>query len=384
MKGGRSYGEGVYGKALDAVEVPGDADTLFADLSALEPAELGRCYAWPPEGAPEGSRKKLSASQMRAIVASLSSGSRRGNGASLIAKRISSREAFLKEMRSLTAVRKAYSSGGKDGVAEFTTIGSLVLQGVGEVAALETPRASYVFSVRCDQALDKFDFGTTADVRAFVRDVLRSFARLHAGGAAHCDVKLDNMIRCSGSSGARSSSKGARFKLIDWGGSDTLEDLVVRYTQGVHLPKNTGSPFAWAAWGVGPALPAFQLGYAVWWYSYDAASCPAFAALLNSSHASFERAYVSMRRAFFSRGLKGAQDGEREFRAEVVRRYARSFDLYSLGLVFAHVACLNRPGVSEATRTSLMRLARVMTHYDDPDFCQDAADLLRRFLGKGS
>lgn len=344
MHGGRVYGRGKYGETLDATG--DDGETFAADLEAL-PGEQP-CRVWLGDGK---TRHKTTVARLLAAVTA--------EGHAFVAKRMLpqaagvARMAFVAEMRSIARINEAYGGAGK--VAHFTTLGGMRVGGFADVVGVELhDDRRYIFSRRCDVPLDKHAFGKDAD--HFVRDLLESFAALHAGGLVHCDVKLDNMIMC-----------GDRFKLIDWGSSERFEQVARRYVG----KGNTASPMAWAAWGTGIATPAFYVGYFAVLYGLAPLKCADFVRLASGAYASFRAAYdKEVQRQSRARSDEG-------FRRGLLRRYVRSIDLFSFGMVLAHVACVFSKRLSRRARARMLELARRLTHYDDPDFTQDAGEALR-------
>ena len=239
-----------------------------------------------------------------------------------------------------------------------------------EVSGIETPTGFYIMSGRCETPLDKFKF-TQKNVGGFVRDILFGFSMLHAGNVLHCDVKLDNMIYCV---------SDRRFKLIDWGASDTMPAVRKRYMD-VERPKNTSSPFAWFAWGLGAAASIVYMSFHALKHAGDMVGCSDYRSLILSARDSFESAYAKLVDECRNKSrTKPSKNGDEDaLRRLVLNRYVRSFDLFSFGFIIAHVACSSDKDLTVGMRQRLLKLARRLTHYDDPDFTQDAADALKHF-----
>lgn len=261
--------------------------------------------------------------------------------------------AFTKEIQTNALVSAAYGMK----VMQCTTLRHIKLSSL-VVAGLETPEAFYILSSRCEVPLDRYKFNTSS-VDSFVCDILHSIDILHRAGMVHCDIKLDNMIHCVAE---------GRFKLIDWGASETQLAMRKRYvTQ--QRPKNTGSPVAWLAWGMGAATSLTYMGFYFIKHIKDMITCRSHRELLISAKDSFNRLLDDGLRA------EKARLGDDAFRRMLVKKYARSFDLFSLGFIFSHIAC-TVPRMSKQKKDALLVLARRFTHYGDADFTQDAGEAL--------
>lgn len=359
MHGGRVYGQGMKGKTMDTARIDGDDETMYAFLSLLTPADRARCHAWLPDGK---TRVRLTSAQFDALLEAAE------NATDLISKRIhaqargGAKTTFVKELRSNTLVRKAY---GEKAYRQFTTLGSLQVgkkKGL-EVMGLETPDAFYIMSRKCEVPLDRYKF-SAASIDAFVRDVLSSIDRLHKGGMYHCDLKLDNMIFCA---------KERRFKLIDWGNSDDETTLLGRYERREH-PKALASPVSWMAWGLGPLASVASMTHIVIVNAGPLIRCPMFRAFMLSCKESFSQAIEQDGGDIKKELDRGRSDAA--FRRAIAKKYARSFDLFSIGIVIAHIVCDTR-SLSERRKALLGDLARRLTHYGAPDFTQDAGEALR-------
>jgi hypothetical protein len=356
MKGGRVYGQGLYGRTMDAADIRGDPDTMHAMLSVMPPKDRSRCFAWGPDGR---KRTALTAAQFDALAAIVASSS--NAVAKLMHAGPDTRTVFKNEMHAMALVRGAFG----DHSDRCTTLRSMFIPSpvkgrrALEVAGLETPAGFYVLSGRCETPLDRFKF-TQKNIGAFVRDILFGFSVLHAGGVLHCDVKLDNMIYCASE---------RRFKLIDWGASDTTVAVRKRYMN-IQRPKNTSSPFAWFAWGLGPSASIVYMSFHALKHAGDMLGCADYRALILSARDSFEAAY---------KRLSKATPNEGDLRRLVLDRYMQSFDTFSFGFILAHVACNGGRDVPSPLRRRMMTLARRLTHYNDPDFTQDAHEAMLAF-----
>jgi serine/threonine protein kinase len=363
MYGGRVYGQGMKGKTIDMARIDGDDDTMYAFLSLMAPADRAKCHAWLPDGK---TRVRLTSAQFDALLKAAE------NATDLISKRIHSearggaKATFVKEMRSNTLVRNAY---GEKAYRHFTTLGSLQVgkkeRGGGgmEVMGLETPDAFYIMSRKCEVPLDRYKF-TPASIDAFLGDVLSNIDRLHKGGMYHCDLKLDNMIFCA---------KERRFKLIDWGNSDDEATLVARYEKH-ERPKVIASPVSWMAWGLGPLASVASMTQIIIMNAGPMMTCPMFRAFMLSCKESFSQA-IEQEGGFIKKEL-GRGKSDAAFSRAITKKYACSFDLFSIGMVIAHIVCDTR-SLSARRKAVLGELARKLTHYGAPDFIQDAGEALR-------
>ena len=345
---------------MDAAAIEGDDDTLYAELmpmlmpSASSSTRPGAGWAAWVLGRTGVERVALDAARARAIVAA----SRTATGH--VAKSMHERHAFEQEIHTYADVLGAY---GVADAARYTTLRPLRIVGIGRVIGLECGRGGnrYVLSARCETPLDRFTFARPADIDRFVPDVLSAFAKLHAGGMMHADVKLDNMIHCA---------EERRFKLIDWGASMRAPDQVMRvYALNAAPPRNTASPMAWFAYGVGSRLAravfAYQNGRM---HPRGFLTSPDYQRLILGAHSSYRRALDGL--------LAEVGGSEKRARELIVERHWRSFDLYSLGIVLAGIAIGTVGG--GVRRRRLLALAVRLTHYDHPErVCDDAAAALR-------
>ena len=244
--------------------------------------------------------------------------------------------------------------------------------------------AFYMLSRRCDVTLDRYEFRDPAELLEMARDLLDSFARIHAAGVLHADVKLDHMVFCA----SHSAAPSRRFKLIDWGGSVTAARLRRLYL-GSREPKNTTSPMAWYAWGLGPQLTvkAFALMHARQ-FARTLLTSLEFARFCEGSLASFTLAIERMEAEHGSpspseRRRAGLLPAERAVRRAIMDEHSPSFDLYCLGLTLAHRAVSTHAGTADpGVHARVMGLARALTHYGDAGFLgDDAAEARRVHLG---
>ncbi len=414
--GGAVMGQGVHGRTFDAGDTKHDRATLYAEL--LRP-EAQACR-WELHLA-GGRTAECDAGPARAALIKAVRGAKGFVAKTFIAaSNRTAEEAFALEMEMRGRVLRAY---GSDAAArEFTTVTSglpvsLSLPGRGpsasELVGMRLRRASgtsgedtfYMLSSKCDAPLDRHAFERPDELVEMARDLLDSFARLHAGGVLHADVKLDNMVFCSMSmSGVRARGKGRRFKLIDWGGSIGEGELRERYMS-TQEPKNTCSPMAWYAWGLGPRLTvkAFMLLHARMFRSefltslefirFCASSLESFTHAVERIEQRVASAAAKGRRgasggdgasaadARWSRRLAGHLPAERKVRLAILAEHTRSFDLYNLGLALASLAVSTPAGTLDAdVHARVMRLARSLTHYGDADFAGNDAARASRSL----
>ena len=416
VRGGAVMGQGVHGRTFDAGDV-GDAGDAGRDRATLY-AELLRPEAqacrWELHLA-GGRTVECDAGPARADLIKAVRGAKSFVAKTFIAARNrTAEEAFGLEMEMRGRVLRAY---GSDDVArEFTTVTSglpislpgrgpsselvgmrLRMPSVPSVRSMPSKRSGgedtfYMLSSKCDTPLDRHAFERPGELIEMARDVLDSFARLHAGGMLHADVKLDNMVFCS-MAGAKARGRRRRFKLIDWGGSIGESELRDRYMS-TQEPKNTCSPMAWYAWGLGPRLTvkAFMLLHARMYRSEFLTSLE-FVRFCASSLESFTHAVERIEcREHEARGQRGGSGGtrwsrrlsgllpaERKVRLALLAEHTRSFDLYNLGLALASLAVSTPAGTLDgAVHARVMRLARSLTHYGDADFAGNDAALAWR------
>jgi len=371
--GGATLGQGLHGRTMDVHEAAkGDDDTLYAELASASRSPPWVAWRLGEEAKPP---RKMNGAEADALVRSARTATR------TVAKRMDEKDAFKYELETVARVRVAY---GPTGASEFTTLGALAV-GKAHLAAVHVPAigAYFIFSARCETPLDRYSFDNGADVDEFVRDVLESFARLHAAGMIHGDVKLDNMIRCSAAGRCKADGKallaGRRYRLIDWGAAtEAHRDLPRRYLGGGRS-RNTASPLAWFAWGLGPiagqiafvqharkqgsGLSALILSVEFWRLAIGAVS-------------SSERHLARLRRMAAERG---GDTSEAAIRALVLEKHWRSFDLYNMGVILGSLAVTTRGGA--ARRAALLAVAVRLTHYDHPEFCGDDAEAALRHYG---
>lgn len=259
-------------------------------------------------------------------------------------------------------MRRLY--GGPRAAARFLTLGDL-----GGVCAVDAgARGAFFLQTRCAAPLDRYEFGSAARVRACVREVLQSFARLHAAGYVHGDVKLDNMMAC-----------GARFKLIDFFKAAPVAGLAAAYAAHAWWPPTSSrSPMSWRAWGAEHYTGVVFAANLIAVYGRDLVTSPEFREFAQSAYASTERAVAAWRAAH-----PGAPP------SDLAAVYARSFDLFDLGCGLQALACagpprMPAPRASAGVRADLRELARRLTHYDAPDFTQDAREALAAWAAAGA
>ena len=351
--GGKEYGEGRYGKTMDVAH-DASGQSVYDELLLIPPERRGDCVAWGISGK---DKRPLTAADFEAVMRLLATEK------SMVGKRfkddvISDFSAFKIELAQMSKVSTALGAH----LQRCSTIRSIRLPHRGiDMFGLQTPIGCYLFTGKCTTPLDRFHF-TTSKIDKFVRDILFCFARLHEGRMFHMDVKLDNMIYCK---------TDDRFKLIDWGNSDDMDGLLRRYVN-QERPRNSGSPFAWLAWGTGPALPIVHAAYMLYWHAYDSFTCGTFQRFTSRMQASFDAKKEQL--------IDAANTGrviDDATRRKLLRTYARSFDLFNLGMTLVHLACVYQPRINQTLFACLLDLARRLTHYGDDDFTQDADAALR-------
>jgi hypothetical protein len=390
LEGGAIYGQGLHGRTIDAGRRSGDDQTLAAELAAAptSPPWIAWTVPSPSSSVTSASSRtvrKVAATdaEARELVRQLSGGP---DARDMVAKRFvdspqsTAKSAFDYELLINQKVLAAY--GPRDS-ARYTTLASKLTWGTERVVGLHVPAtgAYYTISTRCSTPLDRMAFADR-DVPVLVRDILNSFRRLHAGGLLHGDVKLDNMIHCGSRRISKSGSSPVAFRLIDWGATIRLkEDLPKVYLETLS-PKNTASPMAWYAWGLGPVIDQTFLVMHTQLYPRTFFTSPSFAAFCASSLASFHRQLISLTAAERERGKKVTL--ERQVRTTIVHRHGRSFDLYNFGLALAHLAYTFGHAWAPATKTRTLALARRLTHYDHPEFVGDDAAAALTFFESGN
>jgi hypothetical protein len=344
---GAAYGQGVHGRTIDAGQTR-DTDSLHAALTSAPRVPAWVAY-YRGKKTPYA-RHPMSAAAMTALVGVLA------KTTGVVAKEMRVREAFEVELRTNARVLRAYGRSAE----RFTTLRAFSLGMVG----LFVPATGlhYTLQARCDVPLDRLAFGRPNELDAMVRDLLASFARLHDAGMLHADVKLDNMMLC-----------GRSYKLVDWGAAIPAAELRRRYLSQVgSRPKNCLTPLAWFAYGLAPvSLPIFLVRHAML-FGLGTTSL-AFQGLMASALAS---AQAEIERLEAEHADTGAA------RDAAMRRHWRSFDLFNLGMAIAHLACSRSGGLKKAVHARLMRLARALTHYDPPYYCDDAAAALQWYSGQ--
>lgn len=381
QQGGKVYGQGWYGRTMDAGHIEGDSNTMHAELveAGAHTGKL-RLKVW---SSPDKS-KELGPLEVRALCAAVE------RAHDMVSKRFvlkdktrDVREAFMAELLSANEVRRAFGKA----VEQHTTLHELRVSSTLRVLGLEVVDkvsgacSFYMFSKRCELPLDRFVFDES-NVRIFVGHILDSLAVLHNAGIYHADVKFDNMIYCAAE---------RRFKLIDWGNTVDKDRMALRLvgpksgaTSFIGRPLNSACPFAFQAAGLGPWTPAILAGYAAYRFPLAIATSAAFFELLKEAHAAFV-AEESRFRAALRPEVMSNRD---QLRRAIINKYAPSFDLYSFALMAAHLACAPQEvkHLSHSTRELLMTLARKLTLYGAQGDCtsdaQAAATWWHRASGK--
>lgn len=346
QKGGAEMGAGKHGRTFDVGRCIDDRHTLYEIIRTKHlDAHSGGKNVWTLYLDDQSQVECKTRGEQLAVLKTIERSKGHLAKTFLGASNRSAADAFQMELGIRARVIEAY--GGLPGALQFTTLhsglnyGKKMLVGI-QVHNDEEPDAFYMISTKCDVALDKYPFKDTDEVLEMATDLLDSFEKLHAGNLLHADVKLDNMVHCSG--------QGRRFRLIDWGGSMSIDKLTRQYLASKE-PRNTASPMAWYTWGMGIDLTvkAFYIIHARMYPSSFFGSIEFFR-FCASSLASFVREIQKEQR-----------------RPVLLRRHAKSFDLYNLGLTLAHLAVttVNTPSDSKSI---LMSIARRLTHYSDPNY----------------
>lgn len=361
--GGRIYGSGFYGVTMDAGHVAGDEHTLDSALKRASLEDTTFVLWLGPSKSVELKTESDVARLLKAvhkaddIVAKQRKMPAISIGTSLQAS-------FVDELTAVDAVRGAFGPH----VERCSTLAPLSIKGLADnVWGLETvnnrtqERTYYVFSTRCDLPINHLAF-TPQMVVPFVSDILFGFAKLHAGGVFHNDVKFDNMIYCA---------KDQRYKLIDWGSSGDRAYVAKRIIKGTR-PINSPSPFAWRAAGLSSWAPTLMRHNVSMRYMASLTFRPEFMAFLNDVHAAYD---VELARfeAALPPGVSIDSDKGRKL---MIDTYAPSFDLFSFGFMLAYLACTpsHLGGISDdrAAHDVVMALARKLTMFHADGLHNDA------------
>lgn len=400
-RGGATYGQGKYGRTMDVVGDRDDPDTLHAALSTAPttPPWVAYVHERAPFRASSAAarfstrtktpvqdlkairQRRMKVEAMAALVQSVSK--KDGEFAGMVAKEMRDTPAFEEELRMNDRVLRAY---GKAAHA-YTTLRTLkvALDGQSvELVGIRVPATGtmYTLQTRCDVPLDRFDFARTPEVLEFVKNIEDSFAILHAAGFLHADVKRDNMIFCRGgkppltpphgtsrgSAPPGGSGKGVRggiapsFKLIDWGGSTSVERLRRRYLGKAWVrPKNCLTPMAWFIYGAERVSSLIFFGRALTLHSDALTSSNEFRTFLASAFASTEDEIQRLIAA------SPASLDQAAARRLAFKLHWRSFDLFNFGLIVAEIACTTRGGMgNRKVHADLMQMAVRLTHYVPP------------------
>ena len=274
-----------------------------------------------------------------------------------------------------TRVIEAY--GGIHNCSEFTTIASGISLGnktelVGICVKHQQHASSssyFMVSSKCQTSLDRYVYRSSNEFLEMARDLLDSFSKLHANGVLHADVKLDNMVFCSKPA---SLAPGRRFKLIDWGGSMDMKQLINQYKRSGE-PRNTLSPMAWYAWGLGTDLTTMSfMPIHARMYPHTFVTSGEFFRFCLSSLNSFSEALDQI--------LVEAEGCDKRARTIILERHAKSFDLYNMGMAFASLAFSSPSATVRKAKPTLLRLAHALTHYNDPGFCGNDAAMARKLV----
>lgn len=371
QRGGRAYGQGMNGRTIDAVGDPSDPDTLAALLS--QQRQVWTVYPINARGrrlAPISSSDPAFRSSVEAALRS----------PSLLVKVFEPKirsvsDVFETELDALSKVISAFGTVEEAGrrttiVAPEVLLPPAAAAGGGDKKSNRRgPRGPppkrrrlmlglsvsdgggvvryFGFTSKCDTSLDKYSFATASDVDAFVRDILETLQSLHASGILHGDIKLDNMVHCS----------GRGFRLIDWGGSENFKIAL----------SDTARISGWKS------SPLFM--YVAMKGRFHFMS-RAIHIILNSktsvTRSAFRaHAYTLVVEAYdsFLAAVKrlGRKHGDRfdDIMKEIRSSFIPSIDLYNFGLTLLHVA--NEPGAAPL-RDACIQLARRLVLYNHKEF----------------
>ena len=354
--GGGVYGQGLHGRTIDVVpqideskrkrKSKKDRDTMLSGILSASRSPAWIAYVLEPSS-PSGEqklkKKRMTSMEMDSLVSSIATDP---DFRTMVAKEMRDTTTFVEELKMNERVLRAY---GKDATA-FTTLRVVSLLGK-QLAGIKVPSTSlhYTLQSRCQIPLDRFRFKEASQVRSFVRDVRASFDRLHKARFLHADVKRDNMIFCS-------SSKGRKYRLIDWGASASVDAIRKGYLGGTYVrPKNSISPLAWFAYGAEPVAQWITLGRAALLHT-RAFTYPEFRQFASDA---LTIANDKIDKLVEETGEDAGTSVEQpKARALAIDRHWKSFDLFNLGFIFAEIAYTTRGGRKERAR--LMRLAYKM------------------------
>lgn len=361
--GGNVYGQGLHGRTIDVI--PLSKDDKLNMVSTLSSASRSPAWIAYVFDAPSSSRKSSTAStearktglslkkkrmtavEMDALVAALRS---EPSFKTMVAKETTETASFEEELKMNDRILRAY---GTRGAAEFTTLRVVEFKGK-QLAGIRVPSEGlhYTLQTRCQKPLDKFKFEEPSQVRAFLRDIVASFDRLHRAGFLHADVKRDNMIFCA-------DGAPHKFRLIDWGSSTSAERLRKAYlSDGTYArPKNCLSPIAWFVYGAAPVAKWITFGRAAMLHGAAFATSPEFRQFATEA---VETAKECVDRIVDETNEEGfASIQQLKARRLAFDRHWKSFDLFNLGLIVAEIACTTPGGQKDAKlHARCMRIAK--------------------------
>jgi serine/threonine protein kinase len=358
--GGRRYGEGFKGVTMDAPCLPNDAETACAEIRSVielndddDDGDLEVTVYGLGKRTTEKTYKGRPAQDVaRALIRALDR--------SYIVKCFKPRanKNFFIEIETMRVLERVY---GPKKVRDMTTIKPVPLRGMSVCAVHMSYRGAprkdlkMVFSVRCERTADAVVYDDETCIR-LITDVTSSMSVLHRAGMIHGDVKLDNMVQCS----------GGVFKLIDWEMAlDATERGVKRgFVRGTLL-RNYASPLAWRLWGLSSghnSTAAFLLYYA---FKQTAWFVKARGALIT------DIARVAMA---YDRFVMQRDDVSP---SRLYDEYVYSFDLFNLGFILLAIARDRSGTLSRLTprvKSFVIDVSRRMTEYDHPEFFRSAHD----------
>lgn len=210
MKGGRSYGEGISGTAIDSSCKLNDHQTL-CDLLKHEDIKSIKLFNY------DGSDKIVDAKNFKKYVNHLDS---------YIAKYFKSymvgfdKVKFFEEIKSIKIIFDIF---GKD-TAKYTTHLELEFDRFKFIGCLITTKNGktmyIVFSKKCENTIENMCFNDT-DFTKLNKDILKILVKMQTKNFAHYDIKPDNIISCS--------QPNKMYKLIDWGLAGKITGKTFQY-----------------------------------------------------------------------------------------------------------------------------------------------------------
>ena len=241
MKGGRSYGEGLYGMAIDSSCKLNDHQTL-CDLLKHEDIEAIELFNY------DGVGKIVDSKDFKKYVNHLDS---------YIAKYFKSymvgfdKVKFFEEIKSIKIIFDIF---GKD-TAKYTTHLELEFDRfkfIGCLIKSKNGKTMYiVFSKKCENTIENMCFNDT-DFTKLNKDVLKILVKMQTKNFAHYDIKPDNIISCS--------QPIKMFKLIDWGLAGKITGKTFQYANPL-----CNTPLTFYIGGFPAFMSVLGLNYYTWY-----------------------------------------------------------------------------------------------------------------------